>query len=205
MNQYERDRTYDESHKTIDYTPTFNSSSKLEFNILPDKRFLSLRDSILFFTVDIPDFMVPDNFFGNALFECIDLYINHELVTSKASNADNYLSDYFISRQIYNEPFSNTANAIYGCFNDSNLDASEMTSMYTNSRRKTAKSHTISSVKYYRYELCVPLNLGLGNRKSSPITHTFVLSSTRNTTTKRRSYSNYIQQSQCKESPSANN
>ena len=137
MNQYEHDRTYDESHKTIDYSPTFNSSSKLEFNILkgvknlvnqfrsrhydkvsnpiqPDKRFLSLRDSVLFFTVDIPEYMVPDNFFANCLFECIDLYINHELVTSKASNADNYLSDFFINRQVYNEPFSNTANIIYG-------------------------------------------------------------------------------------------
>ena len=34
MNPYERDRTYDDSHKTVDYTPTFNSDSKLEFNIL---------------------------------------------------------------------------------------------------------------------------------------------------------------------------
>ena len=106
--------------------------------------------------------MVPDNFFANTLFECIDLYINHELVTSKASNADNYLSDFFISRQIYSEPFSNTANIIYGCFNDSNLDASEMTSAYISSRRKTAGFYTKDGQKYYRYELCIPLNIGLG-------------------------------------------
>jgi len=34
MNAYERDRTYDDGHRTVDYAPTFNSDSKLEFNIL---------------------------------------------------------------------------------------------------------------------------------------------------------------------------
>ena len=34
MNGYAKDKTYDDHHKVIDYTPTFNTSSKLEFNIL---------------------------------------------------------------------------------------------------------------------------------------------------------------------------
>lgn len=34
MNGYLRDRTYDDSHKVIEYSPTFNTSQKLEFNIL---------------------------------------------------------------------------------------------------------------------------------------------------------------------------
>jgi len=34
MNGYVRDVTYDDAHKIVDYTPTFNTTSKLEFNIL---------------------------------------------------------------------------------------------------------------------------------------------------------------------------
>ena len=112
--------------------------------------------------MELVEHFVPDNFFASALFECIDLYVNHELVSAKASNADNYLTDMFISRDMYNEPFVNTANVIFGIFNDSNLDASEINSNYKLSRRKTAKETTKSGLKYYKYELCLPINLGLG-------------------------------------------
>ena len=59
MNPYARDRTYDDSHKVVEYTPTFNTTTKLEFNILPDKRYLSLGDSILQFTVELPEEVIP--------------------------------------------------------------------------------------------------------------------------------------------------
>ena len=65
---------------------------------MKDKRCLSLRDTLLYFAVEIPYFLVPDNHFGNALFDAIDLYINHELVTSKSSNADNYLTDFILTK-----------------------------------------------------------------------------------------------------------
>ena len=34
MNGYIRDNAYDDSHRIVDYAPTFNSTTKLEFNIL---------------------------------------------------------------------------------------------------------------------------------------------------------------------------
>lgn len=34
MNAYERDVEFDDTHKIIGYSPTFNTPSKLEFNIL---------------------------------------------------------------------------------------------------------------------------------------------------------------------------
>ena len=34
MNGYIRDKTYDDVHKIVEYSPTFNSTTKLEFNIL---------------------------------------------------------------------------------------------------------------------------------------------------------------------------
>ena len=117
----------------------------------------------MFFSVELPEYLVPDNYFASALFECIDIYINHELISAKASNADNYLTDYFIQRQLYNEPFSNSANEISGVFNDKNLDASEFSSVWTNSRRKIAQEITkANGTKFYRYELYLPINHGLG-------------------------------------------
>ena len=46
MNAFTVDRTYDDAHKIVSYVPTFNTSSKLEFNILPDKRYMLLNDTI---------------------------------------------------------------------------------------------------------------------------------------------------------------
>ena len=34
MNPFDRDVTYDDNHKIVQYPSTFNSSSKLEFNLL---------------------------------------------------------------------------------------------------------------------------------------------------------------------------
>ena len=53
MNAFTVDRTYDDTHKIVSYVPTFNTSSKLEFNILPDKRFLLLNETVLKFGVEI--------------------------------------------------------------------------------------------------------------------------------------------------------
>lgn len=113
--------------------------------------------------MELPEYIVPDNYFANTLFECIDLYINHELVSAKASNADNYLTDFFIQRQIYNEPYSNTANEISGMFTDKNMDASDFSAPYVTVRRRIATELTKDGMKYYRYEIYVPINHGLGN------------------------------------------
>ena len=117
----------------------------------------------MYFTVEIPSFVVPDNFFANTLFECVDLYINHELISAKASNADNYLTDLFITRQIFNQPYSNNANAIPGYYSDHNMDASEISATYITARRRAATAITKDSVAYYRYVFCVQINHGLGN------------------------------------------
>ena len=59
MNAFSRDRSYDDIHKIVDYTPSFNTSSKLEFNIYPDSRYLDLGETLLKFAVEIPAQMVP--------------------------------------------------------------------------------------------------------------------------------------------------
>ena len=106
--------------------------------------------------------MVVDNFCAEALFESIDLYVNHELVTSKSLTADNYLTSLFLSRSLYNEPYSDIAQNISGIFNDSNMDTAELSEPYIESRRRYAEKLIKNEIVYYRYDLCLPLNLGLG-------------------------------------------
>ena len=69
MNAYTKLQEYEDSRKIVEYSSTFNTESKLEFNILPDKRFLSLRDTLLKFSIEIPEELVPDNFLASTLFE----------------------------------------------------------------------------------------------------------------------------------------
>ena len=114
----------------------------LEFKILPDKRYLSLSDTLLFVSFKIPDFLVVDNFCAEALCDSIDLYVNHEPVTSKSSTADNYLTSLFLSRSLYNERYSYIAQTISGIFNDSNMDTAELSEPCIESRRRYAEKLT---------------------------------------------------------------
>ena len=76
MNPFTRVREFEDSRRIIDYSCTFNTDTKLEFNILPEKRFLSLRDTLLTFSVELPEEVIPDNFLGATLFENLGLYKN---------------------------------------------------------------------------------------------------------------------------------
>ena len=102
MNAFTVDRTYEDAHKIVSYVPTFNTSSKLEFNILPDKRYLLLNETVLKFGVEIPEEFVPSNFFAATLFQNLELYINHELVSHKSSDSDYFLSEYFFKKEAFN-------------------------------------------------------------------------------------------------------
>ena len=69
MNPFARSKDYEDSRRIVDYSSTFNTDTKLEFNILPDKRYLSLRDTLLTFSIELPQEVIPDNFFGSTIFE----------------------------------------------------------------------------------------------------------------------------------------
>ena len=51
---------------------------------------------------------------------------------------------------------------ISGIFNDKNLDADEINNAYVMSRRQTAETIIKDSVEWYRYDMCLSINLGLG-------------------------------------------
>lgn len=69
MNPFQRSKDYEDSRRIVDYSSTFNTDTKLEFNILPDKRYLSLQDTLLTFSVELPEEVIPDNFLGSTVFE----------------------------------------------------------------------------------------------------------------------------------------
>ena len=43
MNPFSMTRDYDDAHKIINYLPTFNTSSKLEFNIMVRSKHILLK------------------------------------------------------------------------------------------------------------------------------------------------------------------
>ena len=51
--------------------PISNTKNGLEFLLSPQKRYLKLADSVLAFSVELPDNYMPDNDFCNKLFENI--------------------------------------------------------------------------------------------------------------------------------------
>ena len=187
MNAFTVDRTYDDSHKIVSYVPTFNTTSKLEFNILPDKRFLLLNETVLKFGVEIPQEFVPSNYFAATLFQNLEFYINHELVSHKSSDSDYFLSDFFFKKEAFNAPYDETALITEGYFEDNDHDtdsyyrsgsATEASDLYKSYFRKSAVSEEREGVTYYRYYFCCTINHGLSKQDKPlpagiPITLTF--------------------------------
>ena len=187
MNAFTVDRTYDDSHKIVSYVPTFNTSSKLEFNILPDKRFLLLNETVLKFGVEIPQEFVPSNYFAATLFQNLEVYINHELVSHKSSDSDYFLSDFFFKKEAFNAPYDEAALITEGYFEDNDHDsnsyhrsgtATEASALYKSYFRTSAVSVSRENVTYYRYYFCCTINHGLAKQDKPlpagiPITLTF--------------------------------
>ena len=177
----------DDSHKIVSYVPTFNTTSKLEFNILPDKRFLLLNETVLKFGVEIPQEFVPSNYFAATLFQNLEFYINHELVSHKSSDSDYFLSDFFFKKEAFNAPYDETALITEGYFEDNDHDtdsyyrsgsATEASDLYKSYFRKSAVSEEREGVTYYRYYFCCTINHGLSKQDKPlpagiPITLTF--------------------------------
>ena len=187
MNAFTVDRTYDDAHKIVSYVPTFNTSSKLEFNILPDKRYLLLNETILKFGVELPEEFLPSNFFAATLFQNLELYINHELVSHKSSDSDYFLSEYFFKKEAFNKPYDENAFTTEGYFEDRDHD---LTDYFKNGKptgastafkilfRQNAVPEVRDGVTYYKYYFCCTINHGLAKQDKPlpagiPITLTF--------------------------------
>ena len=118
----------------------------------------------------------------------LEIYLNHELITTKSSDSDYYVSDLIFVRDSYDENYIKNAMSISGIFSNRNKDVSEFTKpdgtmssggqMYAQERRQYAEESERDGVKYYKYHLVVPINHGLA-RQDKPLPageHYFVFS-----------------------------
>ena len=103
--------------------------------------------------------------------------MNHELITTKSSDSDYYVSDLIFVRDSYDEQYIENSMSLSGIFSNKNRDLSEFTDengltvggqIHVNERRTYAEETTRDGVKYYKYHLVVPINHGLA-RQDKPL------------------------------------
>ena len=108
----------------------------------------------------------------------LEIYLNHELITTKSSDSDYYVSDLIFVRDSYDENYIRNTMSVSGIFSTRNKDVSEFTKpdgtmssggqMYAQERRQYAEESERDGVKYYKYHLVVPINHGLA-RQDKPL------------------------------------
>ena len=108
----------------------------------------------------------------------LDIFINHELVTTKSSDSDYFISELVFLRDTYNEEYLRTAMSVAGIFSDKNRDLDEFTNedgdltpggkAHILDRRENAEKIIRDGVTYYRYTLMASINHGLA-RQEKPL------------------------------------
>ena len=169
---HDENQKYANSELLVPLTPNFNTSSYIEFTITPSGGHLQLSDTRLTFQVDLPDTVVPENFFASKLFESIEININHTVITSKSSDNDYALTNYFLTRMNWDEISLKTSGSLEGYWNNENYDASHFTAKHfpnsptvqnpnADKRRDEAEKIVKSGKTFYRYYFVTKINSGL--------------------------------------------
>ena len=152
--------------KYISIPSVFNNETLLEFSIDPDKRSLLLGETYLQFYVEIPENFVPENNFGNKLFEFVDLNINFEDVSYKSSSNDYDYASYILNKISKNSNYMKKF-PFEGYFDAFNYDSSALkddsNADIVKHRRGRLFKKMIEGREYnfYRYLLILPIYHGL--------------------------------------------
>ena len=121
--------------------------------------------------------MIPDNAFASLLFQNLDLFVNHELITTKSSDSDYSISNFVFLRDGFNENYLETSGTCEGYFEDRMRDIEDYLhngrisnggKSHIETKRSTATTVTRNGVKYYRYLLMCGINHGLA-RQDKPL------------------------------------
>ena len=146
-------------------SPVFNTSSKLEFMINPNNCYADLASSRLKFSVDIPTEFVPDSYFTSKLFEHLEVQINYVSCTTKSTDLDYILTDFFTSKLNYTKEHIATIGSLQGIWGISNMDAIDLDIQQNKyeigKRRNFGEAHTIDGKHYLRYYFIIRLNSGV--------------------------------------------
>ena len=126
------------------------------------------------FSVELPQEVIPDNHFVSLLFQNLDIYVNHELITSKSSDNDYPVSNFVFLRDGFNESLLESTGACEGYFESLNRDQSDYISdngkllaggrVHLEKKRESAVEETRTGVKYFKYMFSMPLNHGLAKQ-----------------------------------------
>ena len=188
---HDENQKFTNSELLVPLTPNFNTTSYIEFSISPSGGHLQLSDTRLTFALDLPSSVVPENFFATKLFESLELSINHTIVSSKSSDNDYALTNYFFTRMNWDEISLKTNGSLEGYWSNENYDASHFTQQkvsnsslrpenpFADERRLEAEEIEKSGKKYFRYYFVTKINCGLAMSpqplpKNVPIKLTFV-------------------------------
>ena len=190
---HDENQKYANSEILVPLTPNFNTTSSVDFTITPSGGHLQLSDTRLTFSVDLPDSVVPENFFSSKLFESLELSINHTIVSSKSSDNDYALTNYFLTRMNWDEISLKTSGSLEGYWSNENYDAAHFTltnvaveknsptpaNPFTERRRDEARKIEKNGKIYYRYYFVTKINCGLGLSpqplpKNVPVKLTFI-------------------------------
>ena len=190
---HDENQKFTNSELLVPLTPNFNTTSYIEFTVTPCGGHLQLSDTRLTFAVDVPENAVPENFFASKLFESLELSINHTVVSSKSSDNDYALTNYFLTRMNWDEISLKTTGSLEGYWDNQNFDATHFTeeavaggqnspkpeNPNADKRRLEAEEIVKSGKKYFRYYLVTKINNGLAMSpqplpKNVPLKLTFV-------------------------------
>ena len=162
---------FSDSEVLVPLSPNFNTSSYLEFQVNPTGGHLQLSDTRLTLSVDLPEDLVPENFFVSKLFECCEISINHSVITSRSSDNDYALTNYFMTRMNWDEATLRTTGSLEGYWENRGYDASHFELTRENGvlkesnasldRRREAERIKIDDKIFYRYHFIVRINSGL--------------------------------------------
>ena len=146
-------------------SPVFNTSSKLEFLINPNNAYADLSSSRLRFSVDIPITFVPDTYFTSKLFEHLEVQINHVSCTTKSTDMDYILTDFFTSKLNYTSNHMETIGSLQGIWSTENMNAKQLHDQTEKveiaNRQAYAEVKEINGTRYFRYYFIVRLNSGV--------------------------------------------
>ena len=146
-------------------SPVFNTSSKLEFMIYPNNCYADLASSRLKFTVDIPREFVPDSYFTSKLFEHLEVQINYVSCTTKSTDLDYILTDFFTSKLNYTKEHITTIGSLQGIWGITNMDGIDLdiqpNKYEIGKRQNYAEAHAIDGKNYLRYYFIIRLNSGV--------------------------------------------
>ena len=146
-------------------SPIFNTSSKLEFMIYPNNCYADLASSRLKFSVDIPIQFVPDSYFTSKLFEHLEVQINYVSCTTKSTDLDYILTDFFTSKLNYTKEHIATIGSLQGNWGIANMDAGDLQHQphkYEIGKRQAyGEVQTIDGQRFLRYYFIIRLNSGV--------------------------------------------